>query len=100
MSEPFLPSLGWHRDLPDPRDFGPDHPTVRKMLRRLKRRRKKRGELPSKVDLGEFFPPASDLPEGIADKELELTYGGVGGALYRRFADEIERRIASCLAYQ
>jgi len=60
MSEPFSPSLGWQRDLPDPRDFGPDHPTVRKILRRLKRRSKKQAELPPNVDLSEYFPPVID----------------------------------------
>jgi len=60
MSEPFSPSLGWQRDLPDPRDFGPDHPTVREMLGRLKRCGKKRGGLPSNVHFSEYFPPVID----------------------------------------
>ncbi|UCD29102.1 MAG: hypothetical protein JSV03_01055, partial [Planctomycetota bacterium] len=48
----------------------------------------------------EFFPPAADLPEGIADAELELRYGGVGGQDYLRLIDEIERRLATCAAYR
>jgi len=48
----------------------------------------------------DFFPPAADLPEGIADAELQARYGGVGGALYRQKADEIERRLARCAAYR
>ena len=48
----------------------------------------------------EFFPPAADLPEGVADAELKLRYGGVGGHAYRRLIDEIERRIATCAAYR
>jgi hypothetical protein len=48
----------------------------------------------------EFFPPAADLPEGIPDSELQSRYGGVGGQRYRHMAEEIERRIAECLAYR
>ena len=43
----------------------------------------------------DFFPVADGLPEGIPDAELQSRYGGVGGALYRRHADEIERRVAA-----
>jgi hypothetical protein len=47
----------------------------------------------------DFFPAADGLPEGIPDAELQSRYGGVGGPLYRRLADEIERRVAACAAY-
>jgi hypothetical protein len=50
--------------------------------------------------LDDFFPPADGLPEGIPDAELQSRYGGVGGPLYRRQADEIERRVAACAAYR
>jgi hypothetical protein len=50
--------------------------------------------------VGEFFPPADDLPEGIADTELTQQYGGVGGQAYLRLIEEIERRIAACAAYR
>ena len=50
--------------------------------------------------VGDYFPPATGLPEGIPDAELRARYGGVGGPLYRRFADEIERRLAACAAYR
>jgi hypothetical protein len=50
--------------------------------------------------LDDFFPPADGLPEGIPDAELQARYGGVGGPLYRRFADDIERRVAACAAYR
>ena len=43
----------------------------------------------------DFFPVADGLPEGIPDAELQSRYGGVGGVLYRRYADEIERRVAA-----
>ncbi len=48
----------------------------------------------------EYFPRADDLPEGIPDAELQTRYGGVGGPLYRRTAEEIERRVAACTAYR
>jgi hypothetical protein len=48
----------------------------------------------------EFFPAADGLPEGISDGELQSRYGGVGGPLYRRTADEVERRLATCAAYR
>jgi len=48
----------------------------------------------------EFFPPAADLPEGIPDAELQSHYGGVGGERYGRLIEEIERRIAACVAYR
>jgi hypothetical protein len=50
-----------------------------------------------KVD--DFFPQASDLPEGIQDADFQAHYGGTEGAGYRRLAAEIERRILSCTAY-
>jgi hypothetical protein len=49
--------------------------------------------------VGDFFPPADGLPEGIQDAELQSRYGGVGGALYRRTAEEVDRRVAGCAAY-
>ena len=47
----------------------------------------------------DFFPPAGGLPEGIQDAELQSRYGGVGGPLYRRTVEEIERRVSACAAY-
>lgn len=51
-------------------------------------------------EVEDFFPPAADLPEGIADSELQSYYGGVGGQEYNRLVDEIERRVAACAAYR
>jgi len=48
----------------------------------------------------DFFPLAADLPEGIPDVELQTYYGGVGGQVYHRYIEEIERRIAACGAYR
>jgi hypothetical protein len=47
----------------------------------------------------DFFPLADGLPEGIQDAELQALYGGVGGPLYRRTAEEVDRRVSSCSAY-
>lgn len=49
--------------------------------------------------VGDFFPPATGLPEGIPDSELLRRYGGVGGPLYLQTMEEIERRIAACPGY-
>jgi hypothetical protein len=48
----------------------------------------------------DFFPDATDLPEGIPDAELQSRYGGVGGPLYRDLSQEIERRLLRCAAYR
>jgi hypothetical protein len=56
--------------------------------------------LASGFRVDDFFPAAADLPEGIADAELQSSYGGVGGPLYRQKTDEIERRLARCAAYR
>ena len=58
------------------------------------------GRLAGGFQVDEFFPPADGLPEGIPDAELQSRYGGVGGPLYRRTADEIERRVIACAAYR
>jgi hypothetical protein len=50
--------------------------------------------------LDDFFPSAAGLPENIEDAELRGRYGGVGGPLYRRYSDEIEKRVAAAAAYR
>ncbi|MBM4028732.1 MAG: hypothetical protein FJ280_25555 [Planctomycetes bacterium] len=50
--------------------------------------------------VGEVFPLAADLPEGIPDARLQSQYGGVGGEGYQRLIEEIERRVAACAAYR
>jgi C1A family cysteine protease len=55
--------MGWIPDLPDPRDYTPEHQQVRLLLARLKRPRWL--ALPSHVDLrqdadGVYFSPAED----------------------------------------
>jgi C1A family cysteine protease len=57
----FTPSgLGWHRDLPDPRDHVPSHREVQEMLRRIRRARGQRGARPTKVDLRAYCPEIED----------------------------------------
>lgn len=46
--------------------------------------------------LDEVFPSAEGLPEGIAEDELQNTYGGVGGPRYQEIADDLEQRLKSC----
>ena len=60
MSRFVPPGLGWHRDLPDLRDYSPTHPNVVEMLRPLKHRRAVRKSRPSQVDLREFCLPVED----------------------------------------
>jgi C1A family cysteine protease len=50
MSEFTIPGLGWHRDLPDPRDFTSKHDAVVKILRELPEAPAR----PERVDLREY----------------------------------------------
>lgn len=52
--------LGWHRALPDFRDFSPQTRLVKKALRQLERPPAPRSERPSAVDLREYFPSVYD----------------------------------------
>jgi C1A family cysteine protease len=57
MPQFALPKMGWHRDLPDWRDLGPDDRQVRKLFKGLRRVRARRG---GSVDLREWFLPVED----------------------------------------
>jgi hypothetical protein len=46
----------------------------------------------------DFMPVGADLPENMQEAEFKARFGGVGGAPYRRVADEIERRICRTAA--
>jgi hypothetical protein len=52
------------------------------------------------IAVADLMPDASDLPEGLMDRELRTQYGGVGGDGYKRMLVEIDRRIESCSAYR
>lgn len=56
MPEIIPHGFGWHRDLPDPRDFTPQHEAVAGMLRELE----PLPDRPSHVDWREFCPPLKD----------------------------------------
>jgi hypothetical protein len=60
MSKFISPGLGWHRDLPDLRDYSPAHPEIKALLQTLKRPRGARSPRPSRVDWREFCPPIED----------------------------------------
>ena len=53
------PGLGWHRDLPDWRDYGSNHDEVVAILAGLRDRGSVRGNPPVSVDWSEYFPPVS-----------------------------------------
>lgn len=48
----------------------------------------------------EFMPAGSDLPEGLSARQFQAQYGGIGGERYEQLLAEIDRRIATCAAYQ
>ncbi|MFW5692905.1 MAG: hypothetical protein ACOCWL_01685 [Thermoguttaceae bacterium] len=50
--------------------------------------------------IGDVFPPADGLPEGISDARLQAEYGGVGGPKFRAVLDDIERRLTTCAALE
>ena len=47
-------------------------------------------------DVEAFFPPVSDLPEGLSPEQFRSQYSGVGGRGYRRMLQEIDRRLSQC----
>jgi hypothetical protein len=63
-----------------------DEPSARRIQSRLA----------GDFQIGEVFPPADDLPEGIPDPAFQADYGGVGGEKYRAVLAEIERRLETC----
>ena len=50
------------------------------------------------VTVGDIFPPAEGLPEGISAAELKSQFGGIGGNGYRKIEREIFQRLDSCAA--
>ncbi|MGE3314961.1 MAG: hypothetical protein AB7O26_07565 [Planctomycetaceae bacterium] len=46
-----------------------------------------------RVDTDDIFPSIEGLPERIKESELSEEFGGVGGAEYRRWLNEIEARL-------
>jgi C1A family cysteine protease len=57
----FTPrGMGWQRDLPDFRDFVPQHPSVRALAGAPPPRRSRESRLPPDTDLRECFPECED----------------------------------------
>jgi len=57
----FVPRiLGWLRDLPDPRDYGVAHATVKELFGGLPRRRSPRARLATALTWEEYLPPVDD----------------------------------------
>ena len=54
-----LLECGWYRDLPDHRDYTPQHRVVRRLLSGT-RSLKQQQEIPARVDWREYFPPVQD----------------------------------------
>jgi C1A family cysteine protease len=54
------PGVGWQRDLPDFRDYAPEHPEVDRILHRLRLSQSADWRRIPSVDLREFFPGASN----------------------------------------
>lgn len=52
--------LGWHRALPDYRDYSPRSRPVKKLLRRMARGFASAADVPPEVDLREYFPQVYD----------------------------------------
>jgi hypothetical protein len=47
-------------------------------------------------DVAAFFPPVSDLPEGLTEEQFRNQFGGVGGSGYQGMLQEIDRRLSRC----
>ncbi len=54
------PGLGWLRDLPDSRDYGPDHEQIRPLLARLRASASRRPTRPSTVTWDQYFSPVEN----------------------------------------
>lgn len=52
------------------------------------------------VNVSDFVPNITDLPEGMADKKFQSEFGGLAGAETQRMFAEIDKRIESLPALQ
>ncbi|MBL9125357.1 MAG: hypothetical protein JNG90_17095 [Planctomycetaceae bacterium] len=55
--------------------------------------RRLQAQLAAASDEDRLMPPATELPEGIAEAEFASRYGGTAGQRYRELSDEIDRRV-------
>jgi hypothetical protein len=52
------------------------------------------------IQESDIIPPVRDLPENLSASRFKRRYGEIGSPPYNEIADEIERRLATCLLYQ
>ena len=52
------------------------------------------------VVIADFFPGVEGLPSGLTRDEFQSQYGGLGGKVTLKLAEEIEYRLAECKALQ
>ena len=52
------------------------------------------------VVIADFFPGVEGLPSGLTRDEFQSQYGGLGGKVTLRLAEEIEYRLAECKGLQ
>ena len=52
------------------------------------------------VVIADFFPGIEGLPSGLSRDEFQSQYGGLGGKVTLRLAEEIEYRLAGCKGLQ
>ena len=48
------------------------------------------------IEIADFFPDVTGLPEGIYRDEFQAEYGGLGGAETTKILKEIRRRLTRC----
>ena len=48
------------------------------------------------IEIADFFPEITSLPEGIYRDEFQNEYGGLGGAETTKVLEEIRRRLMQC----
>ncbi len=99
----YVPTaFGWHRDLPDPRDYSVTHEAVRPLLADLCRTRGFGRDRPAAVNWEEYLPPAAEQGglgcctacacAGLVEYFERLAHGrAVGGS--RRFLYRMARRL-------
>jgi hypothetical protein len=52
------------------------------------------------VVIADFFPGVEGLPSGLTRDEFQFDYGGLGGQVTLRLAEEIEYRLSECMGLQ
>ena len=48
------------------------------------------------IEIADFFPDVTGLPEGIYRDEFQSKYGGLGGVKTTEILKEIRRRLVQC----